>query len=54
MVPFFFLTKGDVPLHKVKFDANQEFMYIQNFKILQLSFTKHNILNVCPLFIFTG
>ena len=37
---------GDVPLHRVKFNANQEFQYVQNFKVLQSIFLKHQIANV--------
>lgn len=40
---------GDVPLHKVKFNANQEFQYVQNFKVLQGVFTKHSIDNAIPV-----
>lgn len=34
---------GTVHLSKVKFNANQEFEYIQNFKVLQAAFQKNNI-----------
>ena len=34
---------SDVPLHKVKFNACHEYEYIQNFKVLQESFTKRRI-----------
>jgi len=34
---------GSVHLSKVKFNANQEFEYIQNFKVLQAAFQKNNI-----------
>jgi len=34
---------GTVHLSRVKFNANQEFEYIQNFKILQAAFQKNNI-----------
>ncbi|KXN64920.1 microtubule-associated protein RP/EB family member 1 [Conidiobolus coronatus NRRL 28638] len=34
---------GDVPLQKVKFYPNQEYEYIQNFKILQQCFHKKGI-----------
>lgn len=34
---------GDVPMAKVKFNANTEYDYLHNFKILQASFNKHNI-----------
>jgi len=34
---------GTVHLSKVKFNANQEFEYIQNFKVLQAAFQKNSI-----------
>ncbi|KAJ1663891.1 microtubule integrity protein mal3 [Coemansia sp. RSA 1813] len=34
---------GDVRLDRVKFDANQEYEYMENFKILQNAFTKHKV-----------
>lgn len=40
---------GDIPLHKVKFNANQEFQYVQNFKVLQAAFLKHSIDNAIPV-----
>lgn len=40
---------GDVPLQKVKFNANQEFQYVQNFKVLQGVFSKHCIDNAIPV-----
>jgi len=33
----------DVPMTKVKFNVNSEYMYIQNFKVLQNTFARHNI-----------
>ncbi|PSS16833.1 hypothetical protein M430DRAFT_67161 [Amorphotheca resinae ATCC 22711] len=33
----------DVPMSRVKFNVNTEYAYLQNFKILQSCFTKHNI-----------
>jgi len=34
---------GQVPLHKVNFNAKQEYEYINNFKVLQTSFDKFGI-----------
>ncbi|KAJ1802736.1 microtubule integrity protein mal3 [Coemansia sp. RSA 2599] len=34
---------GDVKLERVKFNANQEYEYVENYKILQNSFAKHKI-----------
>jgi microtubule-associated protein, RP/EB family len=34
---------GDLCMKRVRFDANQESQYIQNFKILQGAFDKHGI-----------
>jgi len=34
---------GDVPLHKVKFNASHEYEYVNNFKILQAAFTRHKV-----------
>ena len=47
---------GDCPLSKVKFDCNQEFQYIHNFKILQNHFVAHGIEKVPlepPIFIYS-
>ncbi|APA10364.1 hypothetical protein SS1G_07164 [Sclerotinia sclerotiorum 1980 UF-70] len=33
----------DVPMSKVKFNVNTEYAYLQNFKILQNTFTRHQI-----------
>ncbi|KAJ1961549.1 microtubule integrity protein mal3 [Dipsacomyces acuminosporus] len=33
----------DVPVGRIKFDANQTYEYMENFKILQNSFSKHKI-----------
>jgi len=33
----------DVPMSRVKFNVNTEYAYLQNFKILQNTFTKHGI-----------
>jgi len=34
---------GDVTMSRVKFNVNTEYAYLQNFKILQNCFTRHNI-----------
>lgn len=34
---------GEVPLHKVNFKAIHEYEYVQNFKVLQESFTRNRI-----------
>lgn len=34
---------GDVPCHKIKYDAKLEYEYIGNFKILQSVFKKHKV-----------
>ncbi|CEP60351.1 microtubule-binding protein BIM1 LALA0_S01e08746g [Lachancea lanzarotensis] len=34
---------GDVPMHRVKFNATAEYEFLTNFKILQSSFTKHRL-----------
>ncbi|KAL2164021.1 hypothetical protein VTH06DRAFT_3235 [Thermothelomyces fergusii] len=39
----------DVPMSRVKFNVNTEYAYIQNFKILQNTFTKHNIERSIPV-----
>ncbi|CAG5138036.1 uncharacterized protein ALTATR162_LOCUS273 [Alternaria atra] len=33
----------DVPMSRVKFNANTEYAYLQNFKVLQNTFAKHQI-----------
>ncbi|KAK7703710.1 microtubule integrity protein mal3 [Botryosphaeria dothidea] len=33
----------DVPMSRVKFNANTEYQYLQNFKVLQNTFAKHQI-----------
>lgn len=40
---------GDVPLHRVKFDATQEHEFIANYKILQQSFDKHRVHKEIPI-----
>ncbi|PVI02890.1 hypothetical protein DM02DRAFT_612539 [Periconia macrospinosa] len=39
----------DVPMARVKFDANTEYAYLQNFKILQNVFAKHQIDKPIPV-----
>ncbi|KAF2680399.1 hypothetical protein K458DRAFT_421628 [Lentithecium fluviatile CBS 122367] len=39
----------DVPMSRVKFNANTEYAYLQNFKILQNTFAKHNIDKPVPV-----
>ncbi|KIW01115.1 uncharacterized protein PV09_07403 [Verruconis gallopava] len=39
----------DVPMSRVKFNVNTEYAYIQNFKILQNTFTKHHIDRTVPV-----
>ncbi|KAI9803715.1 MAG: hypothetical protein M1833_000627 [Piccolia ochrophora] len=39
----------DVPMSRVKFSVNTEYAYIQNFKILQNCFTKHQIDRPVPV-----
>ncbi|KAF2183019.1 hypothetical protein K469DRAFT_710965 [Zopfia rhizophila CBS 207.26] len=39
----------DVPMSRVKFNANTEYAYLQNFKILQNVFTKHQIDRPMPV-----
>ncbi|SCV06018.1 LANO_0H20296g1_1 [Lachancea nothofagi CBS 11611] len=34
---------GDVPMHRVKFNASAEYEFLTNFKILQSCFTKHRL-----------
>ncbi|CAN3374365.1 hypothetical protein DIURU_000757 [Diutina rugosa] len=36
----------DIPMHRVKFDTTNDFDYRTNWKILQMSFNKHNITKV--------
>lgn len=33
----------DVPMTKIKMNANQEYEYINNFKVLQVVFKRHSI-----------
>lgn len=40
---------GDVPLHKVKFNASHEVDYVANFKILQACFDRHGIGKYIPV-----
>ncbi|KAK3368254.1 calponin homology domain-containing protein [Podospora didyma] len=39
----------DVPMSRVKFNVNTEYAYIQNFKVLQNTFTKHQIEKSIPI-----
>jgi microtubule-associated protein, RP/EB family len=39
----------DVPLSKVRFDANQEYMYVNNFKVLQTTFDQHRVDKEIPV-----
>jgi len=39
----------DVPMARVKFNVNTEYAYLQNFKILQSCFTKHQIDRLVPV-----
>ncbi|KAJ3493902.1 hypothetical protein NLG97_g4429 [Lecanicillium saksenae] len=39
----------DVPMHKVKFNVNGEYAYVQNFKVLQSTFAKHQIDKPIPI-----
>ncbi|KAF2403606.1 hypothetical protein EJ06DRAFT_541375 [Trichodelitschia bisporula] len=39
----------DVPMSRVKFNVNTEYAYIQNFKILQNTFTRHHIEKNVPV-----
>jgi len=37
------IISGDLPMSKVKFGARAEYEYLDNFKILQASFKRHQI-----------
>jgi hypothetical protein len=37
------LYTGDVPIQRLKFNARQEYEYLENFKILQKAFKQHQI-----------
>ncbi|KFH49035.1 Microtubule integrity protein-like protein [Hapsidospora chrysogenum ATCC 11550] len=39
----------DVPMSRVKFNVNSEYAYIQNFKVLQNTFNKHQIDKPIPV-----
>ncbi|ORY68365.1 microtubule associated protein [Pseudomassariella vexata] len=39
----------DIPMSRVKFNVNTEYAYIQNFKVLQNSFAKHNVEKPVPV-----
>lgn len=40
---------GDLPLHRVKFGSKHEYEYLQNYKVLQNSFTAHKIDKPIPV-----
>ncbi|POW09633.1 hypothetical protein PSTT_06672 [Puccinia striiformis] len=51
---FFFLFRmvkitEDVPLSRVKMNANQEYEYLNNFKVIQAAFKKHQIDKPVPV-----
>lgn len=37
----------DIPMHKVKFNVNGEYAYVQNFKVLQSEWPPRGRLAVC-------
>lgn len=39
----------DVPMSKVKFNVNAEYAYVQNFKVLQNTFAKHQVDKPIPV-----
>ncbi|KAI0127683.1 microtubule associated protein [Xylariales sp. AK1849] len=39
----------DIPMSRVKFNVNTEYAYIQNFKVLQNSFAKHQVDKPIPV-----
>ncbi|KAI1430975.1 calponin homology domain-containing protein [Xylaria sp. CBS 124048] len=39
----------DVPMSRVKFNVNGEYAYVQNFKVLQSTFTRHHIEKPIPV-----
>ncbi|OTA98259.1 hypothetical protein M426DRAFT_17577 [Hypoxylon sp. CI-4A] len=39
----------DVPMSRVKFNVNSEYAYVQNFKVLQNTFTKHHVDKPIPV-----
>ncbi|KAI9682956.1 MAG: hypothetical protein M1829_006392 [Trizodia sp. TS-e1964] len=39
----------DIPMSRVKFNVNSEYAYLQNFKILQNAFTRHQIDRPVPV-----
>ncbi len=48
LAEFKLTSLGDVPLHRVKFNAKMEYEYLDNFKVLQKAFTSHRIDKVRP------
>ena len=45
---------GDVQMHKVKFNATHEYEYVNNFKVLQATFTRHKVDKVSISFVFAS
>jgi len=43
------LFPGSVPIKRIKFDAKQDYQYIDNFKILQSAFKKKGVDKVIPV-----
>jgi len=43
------LFPGSVPIKRIKFDAKQDYQYIDNFKILQTAFKKKGVDKVIPV-----
>jgi len=39
----------DLPMHRVKFNANTDYQYVQNFKILQNAFAKYKVDKPIPV-----
>ena len=43
------LFPGSVPAKRIKYEAKQDYQYIENFKILQSSFKKKGVDKVIPV-----
>jgi len=43
------LFPGSIPMKRVKFEANQDYQYVDNFKMLQSSFKKKGVDKVIPV-----